>query len=265
MNTEEKQEITDWLDNTNRTIDEGRTIAKKHIKNRHLLKVIDKGDDKAMRLLTYHLERRLNKVLEDEANAADMEYFAQEAEKQAEEKKAETPKAPADDKPEEKPKPKADGLTVEPPMRHLPQDAVKTANATDPEAKKKRAGELSLQMAVAHSDMRKAKTDAERFELGATIVTLDNERRDIWNELEGKGQAKPKPDRIPSGPEKLAEIIRKGSYKTTKDSLSRAKKKVKEATTDRAKKSAQKSVDKYKAELAEIERLMGIGNGKAES
>lgn len=252
MNTEEKQEITDWLDNTNRTIDEGRIIAKKHIKNRHLLKVIDKGDDKAMRLLTYHLERRLNKVLEDEANAADMEYFAQEAAKEAKEKKAEMPKAPADDKPAEKPKPKADGLSVD-------------NNFTDPEAKKKRAGELSLQMAVAHSDMKKAKTDAERFELGATIVTLDNERRAIWNELEGKGQAKPNPTRIPSDAEKLAEIIRKGSYKITKDSLSRAKKKVKEATTDRAKKSAQKSVDKYKAELAEIERLMGTGNGKAES
>jgi len=253
MSTEEKQEITKWLENPNRDIDEGRNIAKKHIRNRHLLKVIEKGNDKAMRLVTYHLERKLNKVLEDEANAADMEYFAQEAEKEALAKKEEKEQSPADDKPAEKPKPRVDALTVD----HTP--------AAEPEEMKKRAGQLSLEANMAHAEMKKAKTDAERFELGAKVVALDNERRAIWNELESKGQAKPNPTRKPSDAEKLAEIIRKGSYKITKDSLSRAKKKLKEAETDKAKKSAKKSVDKYQAELAEIERLMGIGNGKAEN
>jgi hypothetical protein len=252
MNTEEKQEIIDWLDNPKRDIDEGRKIAKKHLKNRHLLKVIDKGEDKAMRLLTYHLERQLNKVAQEEANAADMEYFAQEAAKEAEAKKTEAAKTPAEDKSAEKPKKRADALTVD-------------HNPADPEEMKKRAGQLSLEANMAHAEMKKAKTDAERFELGAKVVALDNERRAIWNELEGKKLVEKNPKRQLSDAEKLAEFIRKGSYKTTKDSLSRAKKKLKEADTDRAKKSAQKSVDKYKAELAEIERLMGIDNGKAEN
>lgn len=248
MTTEEKEEITLWLDNPDRSVSVGKELGKKHIKNRHLLKTIDKSDDKAMRLLTYHLERRLNKALEEEADIADRAYFAEQAKKKA----AEKPKETLVKKKEEVPVKRAEGLEVE-------------KEPLDVEAMKKRAGDLSLQANMAHADMKKAATDAERLELAAKVVALDNERREIWNTLEGKKLVDKKPERVPTDAEKLAEIIRKGSLKICTDSLRRAEKKLREAETEKAKKSAQKSVDKYNVELAEINRLMGISNDRAES
>lgn len=254
MNKKEANQIQEWLDDSNRSLDKGKELAGKHIRNRHLLKTINKSKDKAERLVNYHLQRLLNKFEEERAAAADKKYIEKEFAKPAKAKKKPEPVI----QPEQagKPASKPDGLTIE------NGDELTADNVAQ---MKKRAGDLSLQATMTHADMKKATSDADRAELAAQVVAMDNERREIWNMLEGKGKVPPAPDRVPSDAEKLAEIIRKGSLKTTKDSLKRAQNKLDKATTAKAKNSAQKSVDKYTAELKEINRLMGIEDGKAES
>lgn len=255
MKPQDIKEINEWLENPDRDLAKGRELGDKHIKNRILLKTINRSDKNAARLLPYHLERAIKIFEMARAKKADNEYKKQQAKKQANPAKPNQSSSKKQAEEKQPAKQNADALSFE---KGLPEELTPEVV----EELKKRAGKLRHEAAIAHADMKKAKTDKERFELAAVVVARDAESRAIWNRLENKGKVEKMPDRELSDTEKLAKILSGGGIKTIKDSLKRAKKKLREAETDKAKKLAQRSVDKYTEQIAEFNRLMGADNGR---